>query len=274
MISASNLRFTDDAGAHETEPSIPVGAVPEAKVFVRAISTQPAWPWDQRRTAELEARHGSPLPLSDVLYQLHRLDAWRPGAACRFAAFYVLAREVQGRLDATTELDGKSYTVTFSASPERRRLSPAFLRSLAIATAALLIVWSIGAALGRRAEATAALELAEQSVAVKLRRLEARQAEAVQTRALQAELRREIRLRRAIADLAWAASLKTSDARITTLYWDRGFMAVEARSEASPFVATGDQPKRSKRPARPGVWLWAVPNEPGTSPDQPAPRQP
>ncbi|MCY1646636.1 hypothetical protein OVA11_05975 [Caulobacter sp. SL161] len=49
-------------------------------------------------------------------YVTHSCAEWRPGAAARFAAFYVLARDVNGRLETHAQVDGRDVRVVFTTA--------------------------------------------------------------------------------------------------------------------------------------------------------------
>jgi hypothetical protein len=168
MISSSNLRFMDD----DTPAAEPPHAAPspeppaEPNVFVRTLSTPPGLPWEQARVADLEARHGSPLPIAEVVYRLRRLEGWRPGSPGRFAAFYVLAAEVDGRLEATAQVEGREIAVTFVTGGARiAEAGRSALRVVAIVAVAGLVAWTGFDALSRRGETDAAIELAGRACA-------------------------------------------------------------------------------------------------------------
>ena len=263
MISSSSLRFMDDDSAPLPSPIAAAEPPPEAaqpNVFVRTLSTPPGLPWEQGRVADLEARHGSPLPIAEVVYLLRRLDGWRPGSPGRFAAFYVLANEVDGRLDASAEVDGRDIAVTFVTGGARiAQAGQAALRVAAIVALGVVVAWSAGAAFTRRGETEAAIQLVEQRATGKLKRAETARRGGDLDRLLTQELNRGTRLRDVLGDLAWVSNATAPGARIDALHWEPGFMAVAAKGEASPFQAAADrQVRRAGRPLRPGVWLWGV----------------
>jgi hypothetical protein len=256
MIPAAGLRFVDDP-----PPDAPDEAAgEEPQVFVRTVVAPPGWAWEQRRNVDLEARYGAPLPIAELLYRVRRLEPWRPGAASRFAVFYVLAREVKGQLEASAEVDGRRLEVTFGTGAEGRgRVGLAGLRALGIGACLVLVVWAAVAALERRSETSAALQLAEQRAASKLKSAEARDRVREQGRLLELQLDRGVRMADVAADLAWASNAKTPESRLEALHWDHGLLALEVRGEAAPFGPLADRRiERSRRPIRPGVWLWGV----------------
>jgi hypothetical protein len=251
---ARPMRLIDEPPEPATAPP------PEPKVFVRSISTPPGLPWDQARTAALEARHGAPLPLGDVLYCVRRLSAWRPGAPGRFAAMYVLAREVSGAFETTVEIEGRPLRQAFrspqgQAAQRRRRTVVALL---AAATSGL-VVTAVGAALVSRMEADARLISVEASAAAKFNAARAVQKLKQQANALDHAPDRGAPIHQVLEDLAWASEAKSPDAHVDKLHWERGVLALEVRGSAVPFASSEDHlVERAPRPLRKGVWLWGV----------------
>jgi hypothetical protein len=242
----------------------PVEVAAPPKPFVKVVSTPPGLPWDQTRAAELEARVGAPLPLDKVVYRVKRLEPWQPGHAARFAAVYFRGEELGGRLDATVEIDGRTLSLNFLSRQEGGRRA----RMLAIAAAAagvttFLAVAGIGMALTTRAQATAQLEALEQLVAKRSREVEVRRSLKAQAKALDQEGLAGRSLSDFLNDLAWASEAKAPGARIQAFHWDRGYLAVEARGDAAPFVETARRVERYEKPIKPGRWLWSAAEEQG-----------
>ena len=67
--------------ADEAEPK---AERPQPQVLVRVIVTPPGAPWEQARAAKLDAQHGAPLPISELIHQLRRLAPWAPGRPGRY----------------------------------------------------------------------------------------------------------------------------------------------------------------------------------------------
>lgn len=243
----------------EIDPEVAEAGAKPPQVFVRALVTPPGAPWEQARAARLDARHGAPLPVSELLHQVRRLDRWGPGRSGRYAAFYVRAREFREPFEATVEVDGQPVKVRFGAQAQDLKR----LRSLG---AILLVLMLTGAvlgggvmlALGARGEATAGLQADEQLAQAKLKMAEAFRDRSNQARDLRALAGAGRPVSEVVGDLTWVATSKTPEARIVGLHWERGLLAVEARGEQPPFLAVDRPIERSARPLRPGVWLWAV----------------
>lgn len=265
MIPAGSLRLADEpeeGASPAAEPSVadsPQAKAPP-KVFVRTLLAPPGWPWEQARTAELDARLSSPLPAGDVVYQLRRLESWRPGAPARFAAFYVMARDVDGHLETRAQVDGRDVRVVFEsgdvAVARARRLGAIGLGAGVVVFAAVLVV---GLAIGRRAELDGKLAAIEQQADVKLRGASAKARLKAQDQALQTRTDKGQSLSDLLADLAWISGAKAGDAQIQGVHWDHDLLAVEAAGAKPPLVVFGDRKlRRSIKPIRPGVFLWAV----------------
>lgn len=259
MIPAGSLRLIDEpeeGGGPDAKPE----PKPQPKVFVRTLLAPPGMPWEQGRTAELDARLSSPLPAGDVVYQLRRLEAWRPGSPARFAAFYVLARDVDGRLETHAQVDGRDVRVVFESAEvsasRARRFGAVGLACGVIVFAAVLVV---GLAIGRRAELEGKLAAAEQQADVKLRGASAKARLKAQDQALRTWRDKGAPMSEVLADLAWISSAKAGDAQVDGVHWDHGLLAVEATGARPPLVVFGDRRlQRSTKPIRPGVFLWAV----------------
>jgi hypothetical protein len=251
MTFGPELRLiADDVGVPPLEP----------KVLARSIVIPPGLPWDQARAARLEARHGAPLPMAELAFQLRRIEGWRPGVPGRYAAFYVLARDLFGRLTTTVEMDGRDLEITFlSADLQRQRVRTLASVGIASGIAALLLVVSVGTALMRRAEAEARLSALETRADGKLRAVRARERLKEQARALDTQLDRGSRVGDVLGAIAWASSAKTPDAHIEAFHWEPGLFAVEVRGAQIPFEVAPDRTlRKSATPIRRGVWLWGV----------------
>jgi hypothetical protein len=271
MIPPGSLRLVEEPDTGETAPATPE---PKSapKVFVRTLLTPPGLPWEQARTAELDARLSSPLPAGDVVYQLRRLEAWRPGSPARFAAFYVLARDVDGRLETQAQVDGRDIRVVFeSAEVSANRAKRLGAIGLAAGAVAFALVLVVALALGRRAELEAKLATTEQQADVKLRAASAKARLKAQDQALRHWRDKGRPLSEIMADLAWVSGAKTGGSGIDGLHWDQDLLAVEAPGETPPLVVFGDRKlRRSTKPIRPGVYLWAVERQ-DITPTLPAP---
>lgn len=227
-------------------------------VFVRAVVTVPAMPWDQARAARLEATLNAPLPLTELALALKRLDRWKPRTPGRFAAVYARHADIGDGLSVAPELDGRPVEVHFPSATRRR----AQVRLMAIvtgaATAAVFLLFSVGANIWTsRTEAEQRLESLEQQADRRLKDARAAAALSAQARALDAMDLEGRRAAVVLKDIAWAARARRADANIEAFHWEGGLFAVEARGEASPFVQSDQPVRRSQRPVRAGVWLWS-----------------
>ena len=260
MIPVGSLRLVDDELENVASLGPASAEAVEPKVFVRTILVPAGLPWEQGQGADLEARNGSPLPIADVVYRIKRLEGWRPGAPGRFAAFYVLAKEINGQLEAAAQVDGKSIGVTFvSAAEDGRRAKLLGAVGIVVAAISFGLVLSVGLALTRRAETATGLEIAEQKAQVKFKGARAKERLRAQDRALADWPEKGARLSEVLADIAWVSSARDPAVRIEALHWDQGYIAVEARGMNPPLLLTGDRTlERSAKPIRKGVWLWGL----------------
>ena len=246
------------------EPDLALTSPPPAqpKVLTRTIQAPAGWPWEQARSAALEARHGAPLPIDQVYLQIRRLTPWRANHPASFAAFYVRAAEVTTRLETVVDVEGRSVTVLFEppeAAAARARRSLA--AGIAAAGVMALLSFSGAGALLARAEGEEQLASMERDAAIKLRRAETLQA-ARRDSATLTLVQPGDRPAAPITDLAWAMAARAPDARIEAWRWDHGAVEVEARGDAPPFV----DPRRvisRTGPVRPSVWRWRVEPESG-----------
>ena len=257
MSSVHSLQPPGPGEALAPEPA----AIPQ--VFVRVFSVPSGMPWEQRRAAELEARHGAPVPIANLMHRLKRLSGWSLGGAARFVVFYIRTREFTAPFETVVDVEGAPTKVAFGTGAERAQRTRliGMVGLLAAATLAVL-GGGIGLALGVRAEATARLDLAEQTAQAKSRAARVQQTHAEQMRLLGRAVGNAKPLEMVLIDLAWASSARAPESRLAAAHWDHGLLAVEARGPAAPFLA-GERPlERSDQPIRPGVWLWGVRPDP------------
>lgn len=243
----------DEAGADvAAEPTHP-------QVFVRAFTVPAALPWEQTRAAQLEARHGAPLPISEVMFRLRRLGGWGLGRPGRFAVFYIRSREFKAPFETVVDVDGEPLKVAFGAAAEqlRRAGSGVIWVVLGGLTAALLVLGPV-LALNARREADERVAMLETALAAKAALGAEVQRKRENARALRAAVGKTAPVGEVLADIAWATSAKSDDARIVAIHWDHGYLAAEARGKAAPFRLESGELERSDAPVRPGVWLWGV----------------
>ena len=251
----------------EEAPSDPEPRRSEPKIFVRSISTPAGLPWSQARIAALEARLGAPLPLHEVVYQLHRLEAWRPGQPARYASFYARAQDVGDEFSTTMQVDGRSISIQFvSAAEQHKRARRLMVIALITAVFAAVVVAAITTALAGRAAGEERLAGVEHLAMNRLRQAEAEEHLKEQTRALDSMNVDGHRMSDFFRDLNWASGAKSPTAHIQALHWDRGYMAVEVRGDAAPFTDSDRAVVRVSKPIKPGTWLWGVtPMQPPTA---------
>ena len=247
------------------------------QVLVRTFAAPAGLPWDQARGAQLEARHGAPLPIADLHFRVKRLERWAPGRAGRFAVFYIRRRDLAAPFETTVDVDGAPIRVAFGtkAQPASRPWMSAGILALGIGLSAAIAVVMVAMALSIRTDASQQIETLERQTTVKLRTAKSAQREEVQDRALAANQGRSGQVSDVLADLTWLAHARVADARIVSVHWDRGLMAVEARGSAAPLDGRERQIVRAPKPGAAGTWLWGVGRDPpvipahGASPARP-----
>lgn len=252
MTAQAAVRLAPPDEAQADEASHP-------QVFVRVFSVPPGAPWEQARAANLEARHGAPLPVSDLMLRIQRLEAWRPGAMGRYGAFYIRSREYRGVFETSVEIEGRPHKVAFgrkAADGDRlRRLL--VVGGMALATTITLTIGA-GLALAARAERGTRLDALELQVEQRLRAAQVYQRQKDVAQELQGAIGPSVSLESVMQELAWVARSKAADGHILAVHWDKGLLAVEARGDVAPFSAADRLVERSEKPLTPGVWLWGV----------------
>jgi hypothetical protein len=237
----------------------PDDAAPPPQVFVRTFAVPPGAPWTQARAAQLEARHGAPLPLPDLMHRLRRQGGWTPGQAGQYAAFYIRRSDYRMPFETLVDVDGRAHRVSFGAkAQDLSRVRTLILAGVALAGLALLLAWAGLSALEARSDAANRLDALSHQVATRLR--QGRQAEArSQTAAALARAQGQAAPAGAVIDdLDWLAHARAPESQILAVHWDHGLMAVESRGETPPVAGTDRELVRSAHPVRPGVWLWGI----------------
>lgn len=231
----------------------------QPQVLPRTISTPPGPPWEQARAARLEARHGAPLPLTEVVWRLRRVEPWSPGRPGRYAAFYVRERELKARFTSVVEVDGRPVEVEFRpAADQRLQIRTAAYGALAVLGVGLLCAGAAAFALHARSQTEARLATAEQTAAVKLRAARSLQKRADAARRLHAVQGAAAPVDVAMADLGWASVARSEEANIVAVHWDHGLLAVETKGDASPFPQAEPGVVRPGGQIRSGIFLWGV----------------
>lgn len=229
------------------------------KVFVRVFSTPPGMPWDQSRAARLEAVHGAPVPIAELVHQLRRISSWAAGRPGRFAVFYVRSEEFIAPFESTVEVDGAPTLVAFGTKAgSLRNARKGALVALLIVGVGGVLGTGISLAIRARAQGDTQLEAAERNAASYLQSAKTQWRRKLIARDLDRELGSSRQVSDVLGDLAWVTAARASDAKIEVLHWDHGLMAVEARGDTSPFMAIDRSIERSSRPIRSKTWLWGV----------------
>jgi hypothetical protein len=232
-------------------------------VFSRIVGVPAGAPWEQTRAAQLEARHGSPLPPSELSWRIRRLERWIPGRAARFVIFYVRTRELTGPFETTLEVEGSPLKVGFgSAGEQLRRARRLGLVGGLAGTFAAVVGFGVVTGWQARVRTETQLGSLERTAEAQMRRARTLRNRRSASRELKSVLHGSAPLTSVIQDFAWAADAKTPDARIDAVHWDHGLLAIEARGEVAP-VSTGERHvERARQPVRPGVWLWGIRTSP------------
>ena len=237
------------------------GSAAEAppRLFVQAIRTLAAPPWDQAAAARLEARLNAPLPLDQVTFVVRRLGPWKFGAAGDYAAVYARHEDVRQGLVSTAHLDGRAIPVVFPAPGRLQKQARVMGLSIAVsAVGVFLTIATVASVLSARAEATARLEALEQAVARRTRDAGRVEAANARLQAIEAAGLGGRRAMVAVADLDWAAAARTPNARIESLIKADDILAAEVRGQEAPFEGIDRKITRYDRPIRRGVWLWTI----------------
>jgi hypothetical protein len=239
-----------DAGATAATPH----------VFVRTFSVPPGLPWTQARAAQMEARHGAPLPMPELMLRLRRLAAWSPSQPARYAALYLRREDYRAPFETTVAVDGEALSVAFGVRrlTDFGQLQFVGLIALAIFMSALVGTVLVSVSLSQRSETEAALSGLENRVQGKLGQAQRRASQQGRDADLIQAHRGSVAPGEALTDLAWVARNRTPDARIVAVHWDHGALAIEARGTAAPVAASDRTIVRAKHPLRDGVSLWGV----------------
>ena len=244
------------ASAQPTEPT-ERSASPAQVTFERLVLTPAALPWRQRQVADLEAKHGSPLPLAQIVYRLRRLDPWKFGQPSRYAVVY--ARVAKGR----ATLRASKPAATNAATLLRDVGAAALLRPGLIALAVLLVSLSLvfmaaTTAWGRREDTAGVLTDMERQVTVSTRSAASLALRKRQARILEAVGASTRSPKQLLEDLAWVTQHRRSDVPVTAFHWEHGVSAIEVPTAQSPFADVDRSIERAAKPLRSGAWLWGV----------------
>jgi hypothetical protein len=238
------------------------GGPPEASgptIFARSIAVPAGAPWDQRRAATLDVKLGAPLPLSEIVYKLWRLEPWSFRRPSRFAVAYVRAREIGDRFDGTAVVDGQAVRIRlYSLREQARRARVVALSTLAAVVGVFLVGGALAQALATRAAANAKLAAAEQTLVVRERQADTLERLKDQTRWLNASHVQGQTVGDMLSDIAWASAAKNPAAHIDAIHWERGLLGITVRGDAAPLAQTERTEIKVPQPLRPGVWLWGV----------------
>lgn len=232
----------------------------DVRPFTRVIVTPAAFPWDQARAAQLEARHTSPVmgvAGFDLTIVVKRLGPWRLREAGRFAAVYLKGGVPPQGLSFTIDVQGRPVKVDIaskaSQASEWRR------RAWAIAAAAIVtlsLAFQVGVTLQRRAHIEDRLAQIAPQIQ-RARTLNAGLSRTRQNAAALAELEMAGRTVDDVVDALRTVTVsKDPGARIDAFLWDGGDWALEVRGDAPPLKTGSVDLQKAPKPVRRGVNLW------------------
>jgi hypothetical protein len=187
------------------------------------------------------------------------LSRWSIGRAGRFAICYVRNTDIRDLLEIDVELGGQRLSLRFVSRAERVRRG----RTMGVFTAAAVVVMmslagAVATAISVRTETEGKLAAVEQSASAQLREARRQRRLKAQSLVLDAAGARGRQLSDVLRDLNWASNAKAAGAHIDAIHWQQGYLGVEVRGDTPPFSKSDREITRSKKPLRPGVWLWGV----------------
>jgi hypothetical protein len=237
--------------------------------FIRRIVTPAAAPWDQQRAADHDARHNSPLLADQVMIQVRRVGAWRPGEPATFAAAYLRKTDVTGPVTLAADIAGQSLTFSFAPPQALAALRRAAVVDLAVAVVAIaLLVLAAAVGWSRREANEAALAAAQHTDdrAIRLQTLAGRRAK---TDAALAAAGLEARNGSALLrDFAWLAKARNPNAVLQSVVWDGGTFTLQSSDQAQPLLAAAPaQAERQSGEER----SWRIQSPAGAKASPPAP---
>lgn len=242
----------------------------EIKPFTRVITTPPAFPWDQEKAAQLDARHTSPMAGMSgggLTIVVKRLKPWRPKESGRFAAVYLKGNVPPQGLSFMVDVQGQPVKVeiaskTTQAAQLRQR---AWLLG-AIVVVILSLVLQIGLVLKRRAEVEDRLAQLQPQIE-RMTKLNAGQVKTRQNAQALSELELQGRDVQGVVNALRTVTIsRDPSARIEAFHWDRGDWALEVRGEVVPLKAGAVDLQKAPKPVRRGVSLWVYSQPRATTP--------
>jgi len=232
----------------------------DARPFTRVIVTPAAFPWDQARAAQLEARHTSPVTGAvgvDLTIVVKRLIPWRPRETGRFAAVYLKGGVPPQGLSFTVDVHGQAVKVDLAskAAQASQIRQKAWVAGAAVIVS-LSMVFQAGLALKRRAEIEDRLAQIEPQIE-RATKLNAGTARARQSAQALSELNVQVRRVDDVVDALRTVTISRDSAtRIDAFLWDGGDWALEVRGGTSPLRSGSVELEMAPKPVRRGVTLW------------------
>lgn len=232
----------------------------EIRPFTRVITTPPAFPWDQERAAQLEARHTSPMAGmtgGSLTIVVKRLKPWRPRETGRFAAVYLKGNVPPHGLSFSVDVQGQPIKVEIAskAAQAAQLRQRAWLFGSAIIVG-LALTLQVGLVVKRRAEIQDRLAQLQPQIE-RMAKLNAGMTKTRQNAQALSDLDLQGRdVQGAINTLRTVTVSRDPASRIEAFHWDRGDWALEVRGEAAPLKQGTITLERAPRPVRRGVVLW------------------
>ncbi len=206
--------------------------------FVEAFDVPMGLPWDQARAALLKARHSAPVATDEVLISLRRIEPWRSDRPAHYAAAYIRRESVEDQRVLWSDIDGRRVKFTFVSRDRQRKVWRDRLVHVGLAGACLVAVGLAAlSAVDQRSQGEGRLETAERNAQLILAaqaraRDVARRAHVVELAGLTGRSGSNV-----LADIAWLATAKLPQARLTDVGWDGLTMYVAAAGSERPVTA-------------------------------------
>lgn len=233
------------------------GSGPEP--FIVTLDAPSGFPWEQRRAAELAARHNSPLPLEDVILDVQRLGRWRLGEAGRFAAAFFRRDAVDGEAQHLARID--TFDIRFIARDDAASTARQRDRMLPIAVGGITVL-VFGAclwlAMSSRGARDAQLDARIAELELQVRQGEAAKRRLADKRDLGGERLAGSQASDMLEDLVWLARARDPGSAIRSLEWTPQALTLSTETPGAP-IATRDRTISAVDGAG-GMARWVIPN--------------
>lgn len=227
--------------------------------FIVSLDAPSGFPWEQRRAAELAARHNSPLPLEDVILDVQRLGRWRLGEPARFAAAFFRRDAIDGEAHHLARID--MFDIRFlarddatSMARQRDRMLPAAVGGITI----LVFGACLWLALTSRAALDTQLDARIAELELQVRHAEAAKRRLADKRDLGQEGLAGSQMSDMLEDLVWLARARDPGSAVRSLEWTPQALTLSTETPGAP-IATRDRAISAVDGAG-GMARWAIPN--------------